>query len=224
VCQVGGERTDLTHMNREFDAHSVTVAGRAERRVAPDRARWWITLGAVDAVEREAMGRCTVQASNLIAGIRRVAGDATELSTAQVCLSPHFDAERKRHAGFDASVTVEVVCELELAGAVAGQAMSAGAQRINGPEFEIAEPEPLRLGLLADAVGAARAKAERLAGAADRELGRVLSISERGVEHRGGGGFLVDRLASADADSQIEIVAADETISVDLVVAFEFAD
>jgi uncharacterized protein YggE len=208
----------------QSDRHSITVAGRAERRAAPDRARWWIILGAFDAVEREAMGRCTAQASNLIAAIRRVAGDNPDLSTASVRLSPRWDGDRKRYVGFDASVAVEVVCKLEQAGAVAAQAMSAGAQRINGPDFEIAEPEPFRVELLADAVEAARAKAECLANAAGRRLGRVLSISERGVKHHAGGGFIVDHMQSLSGDSQIEIVAADETIAVDLVVSFEFAD
>jgi hypothetical protein len=115
-----------------------------------------------------------------------------------------------------------VESDVASAGKVAQRAMLDGVRHVTGPGFEVSDPEPIKSELLAEAVHAARDKAERLAQAAG--LGRVLWIRETGIELSGGGIYREMMLTSADQMTEPEIVASDQTISVDLVVAFEFAD
>lgn len=156
--------------------------------------------------------------------LRSLVGDDGEVATPYVRVSPHWDVERKRHLGYDASTTISVRSALDLAGKVAQAAMSEGDGRVDGPGFEVSREEALRDELLAGAVEAARGKAQRLAAAAERQLGRVVSVRERALD-RDRGETLVTSMALADAmATEPEIVAADRTIAADVVVSFEFAD
>jgi uncharacterized protein YggE len=57
--------------------------------------------------------------------------------------------------------------------------MSAGADRLRGPQFEYHDAVEVGEELLAEAVADARRKADRLAAAAGRRLGAVRAIEER---------------------------------------------
>ncbi len=56
--------------------------------------------------------------------------------------------------------------------------MSAGADRLDGPALEVRGRITIAEELLADAVAAACRKAERIASAAGRRLGHVVSVAE----------------------------------------------
>jgi len=205
--------------------HVIVVSGRAGRTVQPDRARWAITVGADAQTEPEAFSECSRRASELMDRLRAVVGDDGEVATAYVRVAPRWDADRKRYVGYEASTTVEARSQLDLAGKVAQAAMSDAVGRISGPGFEVSGEEGIRDELLASAVKAARDKAERLAEAADRQLGRVVSVRERGIEEGPAGGLYVTAMSLDESRTvEPEITAADQTISAEVIVAVEFSD
>lgn len=205
--------------------HVIVVIGRAERKVQPDRARWAITVDADAQAEQEAFNECSRRAGALLDRLRTVVGDTGEVATAYVRVTPRWDADRKRYIGYEASTTVTASSPLDLAGKVAQAAMSDSVGRISGPGFEVADEEGIKDELLASAFAAARGKAERLAQAAGRELGRAVSVRERGIEEGAGGGLLVTPMRLADAEAvEPEITAGEQAIAAEVVVAFEFAD
>ena len=61
-------------------------------------------------------------------------------------------------------------------------AIDAGADELRGPYVRFPDPAPLVDDLLAEAVHTARRSAERMAAAAGRALGRVLSVSDGRIE------------------------------------------
>ena len=62
---------------------------------------------------------------------------------------------------------------------MAGQAaLDAGAETLEGPYFEIAGERAIRDELLAEAVHAARARADAMAGAAGRRLGAAVALTD----------------------------------------------
>jgi uncharacterized protein YggE len=65
---------------------------------------------------------------------------------------------------------------VDRAGDVAQAAMAAGADRLRGPQFAYEGAAAAREELLGEAMADARVQAERLAAAADRRLGRVISV------------------------------------------------
>ena len=74
--------------------------------------------------------------------------------------------------------------------------MAAGADRLQGPQFEYERASEVRGELLGEAVADARAKAERLAAAAGRRLGQVEQIEETDPERVPG----VQRVMAATAE------------------------
>jgi len=205
--------------------HLIVVSGKAERKVQPDRARWAISVDADAQSEQEAFNECSQRASELMDRLRVVAGDDGEVATAYVRVAPRWEADRKRYVGYEASTTVTAASPLDLAGKVAQAAMSDAVGRISGPGFEVSNEEEVKDGLLASAVAAARIKAERLAEAAGRELGRVVSVRERGIEEGPAGGLYATAMALDDSRAvEPEITAADQTIAAEVIVGFEFAD
>jgi len=59
--------------------------------------------------------------------------------------------------------------------------MAAGADRLEGPVLDVRDAEAAELEALADALANARRRAERLAAAAGRPLGGVISIEADGA-------------------------------------------
>src|SRR5690606_13731564 len=79
--------------------------------------------------------------------------------------------------GYDVSNQVTVRIEgVGTSGAILDQVVAAGANRINGIRFDIAEPQPLRDEALAAAIAEARRQAELMAEAAGVTLVRTLSV------------------------------------------------
>jgi uncharacterized protein YggE len=205
--------------------HVIVVSGKAERKVQPDRAHWVISVDADAQSEQEAFNECSRRASDLMERLRGVAGDDGEVATAYVRVAPRWEADRKRYVGYEASTTVTASTEIELAGKVAQAAMSDAVGHISGPEFDLSGAEAIKDELLASAVGVAQGKAERLAKAAGRELGRVVSIRERGIEEGPGRGVYLTAMSLDESRAvEPEIAAADQTIAAEVIVGFEFAD
>ncbi len=158
----------------------VTVMGTAERAVAPGAATWRAEAVEADNDPRAAFERCS---SRLNALVERLDG-LGEVATEAVVVQPRW--QEGGPAGAEAIGAVRVRAAASRAGDVAQAAMAAGADRLHGPRFEYDDAEGVRRELLAEAVADARGKAERLAVAGGRKLGRVRQIEEAGPERAPG--------------------------------------
>jgi uncharacterized protein YggE len=98
--------------------------------------------------------------------------------------------------------------------------MSAGADRLNGPALVVRDPGAVQEELLAEAVAIARRKAERLAAAAGRPLGGVVSVSDE--DEHGGVPRLHAGAVAAFEGPQLE--PSDTEIAVTIRAVFAFAD
>jgi uncharacterized protein len=154
----------------------VSVTGTADRAVAPGAATWRAEAVESDDDPRAAFERCTARLNALVERLAAV-GDVT---TEAVVVQPRF--EEGGPAGAEAVGAVRVRSPATRSGDVAQAAMAAGADRLHGPRFEYDDAREARGELLAEAVGDARRKAERLAAAARRRLGPVRQIDETGPE------------------------------------------
>jgi uncharacterized protein len=130
------------------------------------------------------------RAMNAVLQQLRTSGLAGEdLQTSQFSVTPLYETqppEREttappRIVGYQVSNQVTArVHEIDRLGSVLDVLVSAGATNIEGPSFDIADPEQL-LGEARDAaVADALAKARRYAAAAGVELGEIISIEEAG--------------------------------------------
>jgi uncharacterized protein YggE len=192
---------------------TVTVTGSAQRAVAPGAATWRAEAVESDDDPRTAFERCSSRLNALVERLSAVGDVATEA----VVVQPRF--EKGGVAGAEAIGAVRVRSPAARAADVAQAAMSAGADRLQGPHFEYERASEVHAELLGEAVADARAKAERLAAAAGRRLGRVDQIEETGPERVPG----VQRVMTAAAEPP-DVRPRELTVTATVRVVFALED
>jgi uncharacterized protein YggE len=209
--------------------NAIVVSGYAERRVDPDVCRVAAAVSEHAGTERQAYDRCATRSNELVEALRAAAGEEGRVSAPGVLVTARWDYKKSRQAGFDAVSEVRVRAPVDSAGPIGQAAMEAGADRLGRFAFEVSDLQTRREELLADAVAAARRKAERLAAAAGRELGAVTAI----VEDAAGAGEPMPFLAAAAAAApraagaapapEPDVAAPDQTIRASVTVSFDLA-
>jgi uncharacterized protein YggE len=165
-----------------MDDDRVEVQGVARRSVAADRARWSLVVVESGDVPADAFARAGARLDALTRGLRDALGDVADVRTGALTVRPQHDEHGRRLGAVDVSGQVTLDVPLAEAGRAAGAAMSAGADHLDGPALRVRDRDAVAEGLAAEAFAAARRKAEILATAADRRLGRVVSVADQSDE------------------------------------------
>jgi uncharacterized protein YggE len=182
---------------------------------------WTLAVAEAGEVPAETFERCGERLDALTLALRSALADTAEIRTGAVTVRPQHDDHGRPTARVDAWGEVVVDVPLAEAGRAAGAAMAAGADRLNGPALVVRDPGAVQDELLADAVAIARRKAERLAAAAGRPLGGVVSMSSDPDEV----GYAATRAAFAFGSSEgPDLAPADTEIAVTIRAVFAFAD
>ena len=162
--------------------HRITVTGRATRLVTPDIATWSAATEGKGETQREAFATCSAALTALLAAVTTTAAKDARVSASGVYVSPEWDERGRKRIGFVAGASVTIRAGLEEAGRLGQLALDAGAVRLDGPGYEVADIDAIQDELRADAVTAARATAERMASAAGRTVGPAIRISDQGAD------------------------------------------
>ncbi len=186
-------------------ADHVTVTGAASRAVAPGTATWRAEAVEADADPRAAFERATQRMNALVEGLSGVGVVATDA----VVVQPRWEEHGPKDA--EAIGAVRVESPADRAGEVAQAAMAAGADRLLGPQY-VYDWQAVHEELLAEALDAARRKAEKLAVAAGRRLGRVLAIDEQGNRRVDEGVRAVAMTEAPDVRPREQTVTAQLTV------------
>jgi uncharacterized protein YggE len=165
-------------------ARTVSVTGAAEVEAVPDLAT--VSAGvdtqaetAAAALAANSAAMTAVFAALEASGIERRDMQTSNLSLGAIW-EPYRDGEQPpRVIGYQASNMATVrVRDITKVGAVIDAVATAGANRLNGVAFEVADPRAAIDRAREQAVEDARARAELYARAAGVTLGPVLTISE----------------------------------------------
>jgi uncharacterized protein len=162
--------------------HRITVTGRATRLVTPDIASWSAATEGKGDTQRQAFADCSSKLAALLAAVAETAAKDARVSASGVYVSPEWDERGRKRIGFVAGGSVTIRAGLEEAGRLGQLALDAGAVRLDGPGYEVADADAIQDELRAEAVVAARATAERMAAAAGRTLGAAIRISDQGTD------------------------------------------
>ena len=174
----------------EDTPHRLVVNGTGEASARPDLAV--ISAGVVVQAETASATLAeNTRAMNAVLEQLRGSGlPAEDVQTSQFSVTPLFDDRRPdpqtpvppRIVGYQVSNQVTArVPDLDRLGAILDALVTAGANSITGPWFEIADPEQLQGQARDAAVADAIARAGRYAAAASVRLGEVISIEEGGL-------------------------------------------
>lgn len=170
-----------TVLSIEVTGSVVTVVGTGRVLVEPDIAD--VTLGVTTRAETAegasvdaAAAMAAVVASLLESGIAEA-----DIKTTGLNLNPVYDYETEPApiVGWELGNTVNAtVRDVEAVADIVDRAIAAGANRIDGISFRVADPSVAESEARSVALADADAKAEELAAAAGLDLGGIISLSE----------------------------------------------
>ena len=208
------------------DGTLLSVSAQAQASRVPDVAT--ISTGVVtQAVDgNTAMRQNAEQMARVMAAIKAAGIADKDIQTSGINLSPQYryvENEAPKITGFQASNTVNLkVRDIAKLGKVLDALAANGSNQINGPTFEIDQPEPVYDEARLAALAKAKARAETYAKALGLRVRRIVSISEGG-----GGGFQpmpMMRMSAKSADMETQVAPGETTLSVNLDVVFELGN
>ena len=203
----------------------LTVSAEGRVSHAPDIATISAGVSTVAITARAAMAENASAMTHTIAALKAAGVAEKDIQTSSLNLSPQYapqnqDNSPQRITGYRAANTVSVrLRQVAHVGDVIDALVAAGANEINGPDFGVADPDPLTDAARSDAVAKARARAELYAKAAGLHVARILSISEDG----GDGGRPVPMLAMARMVAPTPVAAGEVDLTAHVTVAFDLA-
>jgi len=169
---------------------TVNADGRVTR--APDIATFSAGVVSQGKTASEALAANAADMSRVIAALKRAGIADKDIQTSNLSLNPVYQPQRNmpdgtieppqpRIVGYQANNSVNVrQRNLKDYGKVIDTLVTAGANQVNGPSFEVENPDPVLDAARAAAMQKARARAELYAHAAGLRVSRILSINESG--------------------------------------------
>ncbi|WP_213605366.1 SIMPL domain-containing protein [Pseudoxanthomonas japonensis] len=203
----------------------LNVSAQAEASRVPDIAT--ISAGVVtQAVDgNTAMRQNSEQMAKVVAAIKAAGIADKDVQTSGISLNPQYryaENEAPKITGYQANNTVSVkVRDIAKLGKVLDALAGVGANQINGPSFEIDNPEPVYDEARLAALKKAQARAETYAKSLGLKVRRIVSISE------GNGGFrpmpmmAMAKMEARDASGAPPVSPGETTVSINLDVVFE---
>ena len=203
----------------------LSVSASADATRVPDVAT--ISTGVVtQATDANAAMRANaVQMDKVMAAIKAAGIAGKDIQTSGINLSPQYryvENEAPKITGFQASNTVNLkVRDIARLGKVLDALAAQGSNQINGPSFEIDQPEPVYDEARLAALKKAQGRAETYATSLGLRVRRIVSISEGN-----GGGFrpmpmMMAQAKSMDRAESTSVSPGETTLSVNLDVVFE---
>lgn len=170
----------------------------------------------------EAIRANSTQIDSIRAALRRAGVEARDVQTSSVDLNQdwrHLPNREPELIGYRATHRLSVrFRDAANAGRILDALVSAGANEINGPSFEIERPAEALDEARARALAAARARGELYARGLGMRIRRIVSVSEQGASQIMPG--FVAR-ASVAQDANTNIVLGEQSMGVTLTVIFE---
>ena len=173
---------------RARSGSTLMVSGQGEVSAAPDRAV--VRLGAEAQAETAQAAQAQVNAvmQRALQQVQAVGIEERKIQTTGLQLFPVYERQRggeeiaPRVVAYRAANTIQVeVDNLQLVGKVIDAAVTAGANRLQGIDFDLRNDLPSRTQALQKAVAEARIKADALAHALGVRLQGIEEVQEGGV-------------------------------------------
>jgi len=206
------------------DGTLLSVSAQAEARRVPDVATLSAGVVTQAADANAAMRANATQMDKVMAAVKAAGIADRDIRTSGISLNPQYkyvENQSPTITGYQASNTVDLkVRDVARLGKVLDALVASGANQVNGPSFEIDQPEPVYDQARRDALQKAQARAEMYAMALGLKVRRIVSISE-------GGGYRppmpmpMMAMARAKNESDTSVAPGETTLTANLDVVFE---
>lgn len=166
----------------EAPVEMISVTGTGKVKLSPDRVRFSVGVDTIAATPSDALAQNNRSVESVIAALKKGGARSEEIQTSNFSIYPQFEYvenRRPRIIGYQVSNSVTVTRESTAdAGKLLQAAVDAGVNQASGLTFFVADETRARNEGLRKAFADARAKAETLAAAAGRTIGRAVAITE----------------------------------------------
>ncbi len=222
---VGAQDMATPEQSMPTGVPTVSVSGHGEVHVPPDTAAVSIGIDVIQPTLAEAQEQATAQATGVIEALKAAGIADEDIQTAYFSVNILRDysenADPTQITGFEIVNQLQLtVRDTDMLGELLDEAVSAGANNINGVSFYVddqtaAASEARRL-----AVEDARTKAEELAAAAGLTLGSVISIAEGTVSPMPPPMYAAREGDMAMAEAAVPVQPGSSIVSVDVSMTF----
>lgn len=160
--------------------NTVTTLGSGMVQAPPDQATMYFGVTKRSPNARAALSNASKTADAITLALAKQGIEKKDIQTRNLSVSPRWDNAGRKVTGYDASVQVAVtVRDIASLGDVIDAATNAGSRQTEGPIFSLSEDSDFETQAIEKAVADARKKAEAMAAAAGKTLGRVVRISDQ---------------------------------------------
>ncbi|MBI5232496.1 MAG: SIMPL domain-containing protein [Coriobacteriales bacterium] len=164
-----------------FLPDTVTASGSGTVFTAPDEAV--ITYGVSRSASKadDALAKASKVASDVVEAATALGLEKQDIQTTELSVNPRYRTVNKRRvrAGYSASIETRIMTRnLDLIGKLLDAGTSAGATRVNGPEFQLSARSKVRREALSIAVADAKANAQAMAQGSGRAIGQAVALSD----------------------------------------------
>ncbi len=206
----------------------LTASGEGIAHVVPDIAI--VTLGVTTRGDT-ASAALTQNSTDLTAAIDVIKGAGVaekDIGTSGFSIYPVYatnsdgsQVQPPRIVGYEVSNEVRVtIRDITKSGGILDAVVTAGANRVSGISFDVADRVTPGDAALKDAIGEAKRKADLMAAAAGVRLVRIVSVS---VADNNGGPMPMYRAMAADAAPPVPVMPGEQQVSVTASVTWEIA-
>ncbi len=161
---------------------TISVSGLGKVTLTPDRVVFTVGVQTSAVTVEDAVNKNNAKITQVIAALKNAKALDAEIRTSNFSINPlqeYKDGKAPRVVGYQVSNDITVTRDkVGDAGKLLQAAISAGVNQASGLVFTVADPTRGRDEALKKSFEDARAKAEILAQAAKRTLGRAISITE----------------------------------------------
>ena len=188
--------------NQQYEENTISVSGKAEVNSAPDIAHFSFTVKETSKTNKEAQDIISDKVASILDGLEKTGVEEKDIKTQSYTIYPKYEyvtverekdtaldgtiyfpgSDKKRvQTGFNVSQNISLkLRDFDNVGNVLELLATTGVDNLNGPNFEIDDPEELKEEARAMAIEDAKAKAKRLAKDLGVKLGKVVSFNENG--------------------------------------------
>jgi len=204
---------------------TVSVTGTGHVSLTPDRASFTAGVQTVAASLAAATQENAARMTAILAALRQAGATDRELRTTGLSIYPQMAPEpgnKPRIVAYQVSNNVTVTRdEAATIGQLLEAAVQAGANTVSGVTFTVSDSARGRDSGLQAAFAEAKAKADVLARAAGRTVGRALAITEGGAAPPPGPVPMYRRAEMAQASFAAPVESGSEEIEFTVSVVFE---
>ena len=169
----------------------LTVSADGKTSRVPDLAVFNAGVTSQGATAGAALSANSADMTRVIATLKKAGIADKDIQTSQISLNPIYGQpvvqpngmvlQEPKIVGYQATNTVSIRSrDIRNFGKVLDALVASGANQVNGPSFQIAEPDAATDEARVNAMKAARARADLYARAAGLRVVRIVSISESG--------------------------------------------